>query len=469
MTPGDLLIRGAEVDGRVTDVRIAGGRIAAIGEAAAATPAGAGEIDARGGALIPSLADHHIHLFALAARKSSVGLEDVATAAAFRARIEAAAAARAPGAWIRAVGYHERMAGELDREALDRLAPRHPLRIQHQTGALWVLNSAALAAVGAAAGPQCVERGADGAPTGRIWRGDAWLKERLGAESPPLAPIGRELAACGITSLTDASVTTDAAAAAELAQARRRGELPQRLMLMSGGALAAPDDGAYAVGPVKVLLDDHDLPPLEDFVAKIAAARRWGRAVAVHCVTAAELALTFAAFEAGGARPGDRIEHGGVIPAEAIGQIRAMGLAVVTQPAFVRERGDRYLAEVEPHEQADLYRCASLRAAGVPMAASSDAPYASPDPWLGVTAAVTRTTAGGQVLGAAERITPAEALAMYLGAAASPATPRRVTAGADADLCLLTAPLRDALAAPSADFVAATLIGGRIVHPAGNT
>jgi predicted amidohydrolase YtcJ len=465
VTGGELVIRGAEVGGRVTDVRIAGGRIAAIGEAGA-PPAAADELDARGGALIPGLADHHIHLFALAARKSSVGLEDVTTAAGFRARIEAAAGARAPGAWIRAVGYHERMAGELDREALDRLAPRHPLRIQHQTGALWVLNSAALTVVGADAGPRCVERGADGAPTGRIWRGDAWLKERLGAESPPLAPIGHELAAYGITSLTDASVTTDAAAAAELAQAHRRGELPQRLMLMSGGALQAPDDGAYVVGPVKVLLDDHDLPPLDDFVAKIAAARRWGRAVAVHCVTAGELALTLAAFETGGARPGDRIEHGGVIPAEAIGQIRAMGLAVVTQPAFVRERGDRYLAEVEPHEQADLYRCASLKAAGVPVAGSSDAPYASADPWVGVAAAAARTTTGGEVLGAAERIAPAEALGLYLGSAVSPATPRRVAVGADADLCLLTAPLRDVLAAPTADLVAATVIGGQVIFAA---
>src|SRR6185312_2852821 len=100
----------------------------------------------------------------------------------------------APGAWVRATGYHERMAGDLDAATLDLIAPRRRLRVQHQTGALWVLNSAALTAVDAEHGPASVERGADGRPTGRIWRGDAWLRERLGAEPPPLAPVGSQFA-----------------------------------------------------------------------------------------------------------------------------------------------------------------------------------------------------------------------------------------------------------------------------------
>jgi len=182
----------------------------------------------------------------------------------------------------------------------------------------------------------------------------------------------------------------------------------------------------------------------------------------VHCVTAAELALTLAAFDVAGAAVGDRIEHGGVIPIEAIARLKALGLTVVTQPAFVRERGDRYLAEVEPRDQPDLYRCASLIAAGVPVAFSSDAPYASPDPWAGIAAATRRTTREGRPLGADERVGASEALAMYLGeAAGGPA--RRVEVGAPADLCLLANPLKDALAASSAELVRATFIGGRVV------
>jgi len=458
-----LVIRDVEVEGRAgLDVRIADGRIAEIGPRLAHR---GDALDGQGGALIPGLVDHHIHLFALAAQAESLTLEGVASAPAFRSRIEAALAAQPPGRWLRVTGYHEAMAGELSREALDAIAPRNPIRVQHQTGSLWVLNSLALAAVGAdAATSPSLERDAAGRPTGRIWRGDAWLREQLADAPPALAAVGAQLAALGITAVTDASVTTDAGAAARLADAHRAGELPQRLTLMSGGALDAPADGAFAVGPVKVLLDDHDLPPLDDFVAWIGRARAWGRPVATHCVTAGELALTLAALQSAGARPGDRIEHGGVIPAEAVDVIRELGLTVVTQPAFVLERGDRYLAEVDAAEQGDLYRCASLLAAGTPVAASSDAPYASPDPWRGMAAAIQRRTLGGQPLGPSERVGAAEALAMYLGAPGSPGgAPRRVEIGIAADLCLLRTPLREALAAPAANLVAATVIGGRLI------
>jgi predicted amidohydrolase YtcJ len=260
-------------------------------------------------------------------------------------------------------------------------------------------------------------------------------------------------------------VTTDADAASRLATAHRVGELPQRLTLMSGGPLDAPSDAAFAVGPVKVLLDDHALIDLDDFTDRIGRARDQRRGVAVHCVTAGELALTLAAFEAAGARHGDRIEHGGVIPFEAIGQLKALGLTVVTQPAFVCERGDRYAADLPAEEHDDLYRCASLLDAGVPVGGSSDAPYASADPWEAMATAGDRRTRAGRALGEAERVDPAVALGLYLGAPDAPGgPPRRVAAGADADLCLLRVPLRDARAAPSHDLVLATLIGGRVAH-----
>jgi len=456
-----LLIRNVEVEGHAgRDVRIRSGRIINIG--AGLTDPEAEEIDGRGGALIPGLADHHIHLFALAAQAASLTLDGVDSAREFGSRIAAALQHRPSGSWLRVTGYHEAMTGELGRNILDAVAPHHAIRVQHQTGSLWVLNSAALEAVGAeAALASCIEKDVAGRPTGRIWRGDAWLRAQLADAPPSLEAVGRRLASFGITAVTDASVTTDADAAGRLATAVRAGEIPQRLRLMSGGPLGAPDDGAFEVGPVKVLLDDHDLPPLDDFIAWIGRARTWDRPVAVHCVTAAELAVTLAAFGAAGALPGDRIEHGGVIPAEAIPVIRDLALTVVTQPAFVAERGDRYLAEVDPAERADLYRCASLIAAGVPVAASSDAPYASPDPWQGVAAAVSRLTRAGQRLGEAERVSAAEALALYFADPASPGGAiRRVEVGECADLCLLKAPLRDVLAAPSAEFVAATIVGG---------
>lgn len=463
MASGGFILRNVEVDGRAgLDVRLKAGRIAEIGERLGAARE---DLDGRGGALIPGLVDHHIHLLATAAQSRSLPLDALADRAAFERALGQALAARPPGAWLRATGYHERIAGDLDRSDLDRLAPDHPLRVQHQTGSLWVLNSRALAILDPTDAASAVERDGAGRPTGRVWRGDAWLRARLPAEPPDLAPLGRRLAACGITGLTDTSATTDADAAAILAAARRSGALPQRLTLMSAGPLSAPDDRAFEVGAVKVLLDDARLPDLDDVTGRIAGARAQGRAVAVHCVTAGELALTLAAFETAGAEVGDRIEHGGVIPAEAVPVLHRLGLTVVTQPAFVSERGDRYLAEVATVEQGDLYRCASLLGAGVPVAASSDAPYASPDPWTGIAAAVRRRTRDGRSLGAGERVDARTALNLYLGSRAAPGgPPRRIAPGEPADLCLLRSGLDAALAAPTADQVRAAVIAGQIVH-----
>ncbi len=453
-----LTIRNVEVAGRDgLDVRIEAGRIVAIGPK---LTAGGNDLDGRGGALIPGLCDHHIHLFGLAAQADSVTLEGVVSRADFAARLTAATAVRAPGSWVRILGYHERMAGDLTRQTLDQIAPRHRLRVQHQTGALWVLNSLALGTLGEGDDPAGLER-----DVGHLWRGDAWLRARIGSDAPPLAPIGRRLAAYGITHLTDASVNTEADAADRLAAAHRAGDLPQHLMLMSGGPLEAPGDGAFTVGSLKILLDDHALPEFDDFIGRIADARAQQRSVAVHCVTAAELALSLAAFEAAGVLLGDRIEHGGVIPQSAIAQLKALGLAVVTQPAFIRERGDRYALDVAPDEQPDLYRCASLLAAGVPVAGSSDAPYASPDPWLGIAAAIDRKTAAGRLLGAGEAVSGPAALSLYLDAPQGPGRRRRkVEAGAPADLCLLRAPCSEILADPGSNAVVTTLVGGRIVH-----
>jgi len=157
-----------------------------------------------------------------------------------------------------------------------------------------------------------------------------------------------------------------------------------------------------------------------------------------------------------------------VIGPDALAAVRDLGLSVVTQPIFVRERGDRYLAEVDAADRDDLYRCASLRAAGIPVAASSDAPYGSPDPWLGIAAAIDRRTREGAVLGAAECVSAPEALALWLDDPAAPGRKaREIAVGAVADLCLLDSPLKGVLAAPASDRVAATLIGGEVVFRRG--
>src|ERR1700722_14359442 len=167
-------VRPSTVD--ITAVRIRAGRIREC-EPGLRPAAGEEEIDAAGCALLPGLHDHHVHLRGLAPARAGVqvGPEWARSAAELSARLREAGAAAPPGAWLRCVGYHESVAGPLDRWALDRLAAgtdlgpglpgrgARPVRVQHRTGALWVVNSAAVAALGLDDGDDLagVERDAD--------------------------------------------------------------------------------------------------------------------------------------------------------------------------------------------------------------------------------------------------------------------------------------------------------------------
>lgn len=455
-----LLIQDAEIAGRTADVRVAGGRIEAIGPA---LPLAGDVLDAGGGALLPGLVDHHLHLHSIAAAAHSVpcGPPRVATPAALAATLGAATADR--HGWVRGTGYHESVAGELDTSALDRLHGERPVRIQHRSGAMWMLNSAAATRVRltTAAHPG-IERRDDGTPTGRIWRADAWLRTRLPREPPAdLTGVGAVLAGYGITAVTDATPDLDAASIAAIAAAHRSGALPQRVHLLGAPLTASLPDGLTA-GPYKIVIADSALPGLDELADRIRAAHAADRAVAAHCVTREALILFLAALDAAGHRPGDRIEHAALVPPELLADLRHRGLRVVTQPGFLPDRGDDYLREVPAADHPDLYRCRSLLAAGVPLALSSDAPYGPLDPWAVIDAAVLRHTATGATVGADERLTSADALNAYLAAPDDPGgAPRRVRVGMEADLVLLDRPLVAALSAPRADAVRGVVIAGR--------
>lgn len=437
-----MLIRGAEVAGQRCDVRIGGGIITAI---APQLPPQAGEnsLDADGGALLPGLHDHHIHLDATAAALLSLrcGPPHVTSLDAL-----AAALVAAPGSgWLRGVGYHDSI-GHVDRAWLDTHGPARPLRIQHRGGRMWVFNSRAMAEIGG------------GVPTdGRLIDGDALVAARLGRVPPDLAALGGRLAALGITGVTEVTPRNDAADFARYAGAG----MVQRLLVMGGASLDAQVPvGKARRGAVKLHYHDHDLPDLDVLAAEIARAHGVGRPVAAHCVTRGELLLTLAAIEMAGPHPGDRIEHAGIAPDEAVEWVARLGLTVVTQPHFLAERGVQYAREVAADDVPLLYRLQSWRAAGVRLAAGSDAPFGGLSPWAAMAAAVNRLPG----FGAGESLNPEAALALYLGPADDPGGPaRRVAVGAVADLCLIDRNWVAARADLAAVQVRATIIAGAAV------
>ena len=474
MSSPDLLLRDVEVDGARVDVAIAHGRIDAIGRSLVPAPS-AEVIDGNGGALIPGLHDHHVHLFAAAAARESlaVGPADVIDEHGLSRTLREADAAIAPGGWLRAVGYHESVAGDLDRDRLDGIVATRPVRVQHRSGARWTFNTAAIDALDLARRDHPgIERDATGRPTGPLHRADDWLRGLLPPdEVPDLAPLIADLAARGVTGVTDTTPSTDLRDLDALAHGLARAGHPLRVLVTGSPALAdctAP--AGLEQGPVKLVIDDGAYPSLDEVAEQLAHAHRSDRPAAVHCVTLPALVLALAAWDVAGAHPRDRIEHGAVIPPALFDAIARHGLTVVTQPGFVAERGDAYLREVEPDDLQDLYRCRTLLDAGIRVAASTDAPYTAADPWAAMRAAVCRRTRRGQPVGAEEAVAPAVALRLFLGDPHDPGGQlRTVTVGARADLCLLARPWSAVLDRLTADDVVATVCSGRVVHDARGT
>ena len=461
----DVVVRRAELPGgRVCDVRISGGLIAEVG-AALHAPSGAQVIEARGGGALPGLHDHHVHLYAAGAALASVrlGPPEVEHRSDLEVALVAADRKLAPGAWLRGIGYHESVAGPLDRHALDAWVPGRPVRVQHRSGVQWVLNSPGLDRLppGLLAHPG-VERSLQGDPTGRLTRMDRQLAQVLAPVELDLGTIGEEAARSGITGMTDATPFGDARELDRLAEAKGSGRLPQRLTVMSAPGASFPAPNGLVLGPVKILLDDTLLPTLDDLEDMVADAHRAGRAVAVHCVTRLQAVLTIAALRQVGSVDGDRIEHGAVLPADSIPDLARLGITVVTNPGFVHERGEVYRREVEEGDRAELYRARSLDRGGVPLAAGTDVPFGPADPWRVIRAATTRLTAAGEPLGADEALSPRRALSLFLGHPDAPGRPRRVGRGQPGDLVVLRIPLREALRDPSRENVAACVVEGRL-------
>jgi predicted amidohydrolase YtcJ len=434
-----VLLRTVELAGTVVDVRVADGAVVEIG---GRLPATSDElvVDGDGGRLLAGLHDHHLHVLATAAASASVSVApDTVPDAAALTRVLRAAATGAP---VRAIGYHERTAGMLDRDVLDAMVGDTPVRVQHCTGTLWMLSSAALAGLdpAALADPR-VERADDGRATGRIWRGDDLLRSR--AAPPDIDAIGAELGRLGVTAITDATATNDATSVAALAR------LPQRVRVMGPLDLVVADDTGVVLGEVKVLLDDDSLPPLAATIDLVRAAHARARGVAFHCVTLVQLRFAIEVLRVAGVAR-DRIEHASVAPPDAVADLRALGVTVATQPGFLAVRGDDYLRDVDPRDVPALYPIGSLLAAGVPTLGSTDAPYGPLDPWRAMHAAVDRRAASGAVVGAAERIDERAALALFGGEGA-------IAPGRPADLVVVD----------RSREIRLTMIGGRILHRAG--
>ena len=443
-TSGSLLIRSAEISRGVhVDIRCRGGLIVEIADSLQATPQDF-LIESNYCATIPGLHDHHMHFLSLVAFLTSVkcGPPEVGT------KDELVSVLRSVSGtdWIRGVGYHESVAGDLNRNLLDSICPDRPIRIQHRSGRFWILNSIALREIG-------LESHGDG----QLYRMDNVLKDRIPPRTSWRADVDHvvnQLLSMGITGLTDATPTND-----PITQALFDDLIGTRLkVLLMGNELLTE-------GPLKLLIDDYQLPDIASFEQRIANAHSCNRPVAIHCISRVELVFALSALRSVGSFPGDRIEHASVVEPDTLEIMKELGTTVVTQPNFIRERGDQYSQALDPVELKSLYRVGGLIQAGVQVGGGTDAPFGSCDPWFAMRSAVDRTTHAGQVIGGEEAIESDRALGLFTTSPESPGgVSRQLAVGEPADICLLWKPWDGSLRELTKSNVRMTIVSGNIVY-----
>jgi predicted amidohydrolase YtcJ len=114
--------------------------------------------------------------------------------------------------------------------------------------------------------------------------------------------------------------------------------------------------------------------------------------------------------------------------------------AVVSNP-FIANLGESFVASLGEERASGVMPMRTYLDRGIPLAGSSDSSVSDYNPWVGMHAAVARTTVTGRVLGANQAISPREALRSYtIGGAYASGRERylgSIEPGKRADLVLL--------------------------------
>ena len=437
-------------------IGIADGRVVTVGsrdEVLDAKAPNARLVAAGTAAIVPGIHDFHLHLVGMARARRSLRLDAVGSFEALLIELRRADAALPRDSWLSGGGWTDALMTGTALQRLDEaIGDRAALLYSHDSHSAWASVAARRAAGLTAETPDPaggrIERGADGVPNGLLREAATDLVEAVApracgpALDAALDEVLAELAGFGITGATDAGDTTadngtaehaglgdsasvlfgsgsrldgrlrltinvpaaaiDAAAARQL---RTGTMLPGASTLRMGwakvyadGALGSgtaalfdPASGGPASGTGILRLTPDQL----DQVA--AAARAAGISLAVHAIGDRAVASALDAVERAPARPSgvppDRIEH--VQLARAVDRARFGQLGVTASLQPVHVTSDRSLAETSWADRlANAYPWRSLAAAGARLAFGSDAPIETPNPWLGLFAAVHRRSPG---------------------------------------------------------------------------
>jgi predicted amidohydrolase YtcJ len=451
------------------------GRIIATGDEARELSTSR-RVDLGGAFVVPGFHDAHNHMawFGMGLDDVPLGPEHCKSVDDVYDAIARRAAEQPAGSWIIGSGYDQNKlaGGHPTRYGLDRAAPEHLLRVKHTSGHMTVVNSLVLGKLDLAnvpVGGDVVQ--ADGAPTGLL-REQAQLLLNPLTYPTPVDAVVRGLGRAserylseGITSVQEAGIggglvgqTPLELAAYQLA--RERGLLRVRSTVMVAASVlhdvehASSDDAEFGldlglrsgfgdewlrIGPMKLFADGSLIGrtcamhepfagepdnrgyfqvPEEELTRTIRRAHAAGWQIATHAIGDRAISVVVDAYAAAlqeHPRAGHRhrIEHCAVLQPAELTRIAELGLIPSPQGRFVNEIGDGMRAALGPEREAWCYRLRSVLDAGCVLPGSSDRPVVNGAPLLGIADMVRRRTSSGELLGPAERLTPAQALRAY--------------------------------------------------------
>lgn len=492
----DLLLRGARLvgrDGTPVDVLVEGGEVAAIAAHLAAGAAEVVELDGRW--LGPGLWDSHVHMeqWALVRRRLDLGAATSAVEVAALVGERLRTDPPAPGEPLVGYGFRDGLWTDVpDAALLDAVAgPVQVVLVSADLHAAW-LDTAALARYA----PGHVSR--PDQPSGLLREEDAFAVSRAVSRVDDdvldgwVHEAAAAAAARGVVGVVDLEMTFSLdrwarRVAAGTDQLRVRcGVYPQDLERAIARGLRTGDvvegtRGLVEVGPAKVITDGslgtrtawcHDPYPGTDGAAaehgvatygrddlQALVARAWsaGLVPAVHAIGDAAATEVLDVLEAVGAR-GASMEHAQLLTPADVPRFARLGVVASVQPEHAmddRDLADRYWAG----RTGRAFVLDALVASGATLRLGSDAPVAPLDPWVSMSAAVSRSRDGREPWHPEQRVTPAVAWTASTGGRLA------VAAGDVADLVVTD---RDPLAVDGDALrtlpVAATLVVGRLTH-----
>lgn len=487
-------------------IAVADGRIIRTGKSDPFTLSGfskARRIDCRGKTVLPGFIDSHLHLLSFAESLVTLNLKPergICSITDIQSKIREQAKEEPSGTWIRAKGYNEFYLAEKrhpTRRDLDEAAPDHPVKLTHRSGHAHVLNSLAMKRAGISIEtPEptggIIDREIDtGLPSGLMYEMGDFLAERI----PPLderelekgvALADQELLSSGITIVQDASFRNDTDRLELYQSWKERGSLRPRLHMMLGAQgfpRTGPDSLLVPTGTeqvkvtgVKIIIDETSgrlVPSQQELDELVSRIHESGLQAVLHAVEENAIESACLAVEKALARiprpdHRHRIEHASICPPPLVKRIARLGIMVVSQPGFIHDHGDRYIETVDPDQFPHLYPFRSLLKAGIRVAGSSDCPYASLNPLIAMSAAISRKSDGGRPVNRNEGIGPMEALKMYTEYGAwssfSEGEGGSISPGKRADLVILSGdPLKGSPDEIKEIRVEMTVINGKVV------